>query len=167
MTQTYPDYIWHNGEIKRWQDATVHVMAHGLHYGSSVFEGIRCYETHNGHAIFRLNDHNKRLYDSAKIYEMPIPYTLDQINTACHQVIKANGLGNAYLRPIAFRDLGGLAYRPIALPACRWQPGIWVPTSVMACSKPVLMPVFRAGSAWHPTRFLPAQKPAAIICPAN
>ena len=79
MTQRYPDFIWHNGEIKRWQDATVHVMAHGLHYGSSVFEGIRCYETANGHAIFRLTEHNRRLFASAKIYEMPIPYTLEQI----------------------------------------------------------------------------------------
>ena len=103
----YPDHIWHNGEIKRWQDATVHVMAHGLHYGSSVFEGIRCYETSKGHAIFRLTEHNKRLFNSARIYEMPIPYTLEQLNQACRDVIKANDLGQCYLRPIAYRDLGG------------------------------------------------------------
>ena len=134
MTQTYPDYIWHNGEIKRWQDATVHVMAHGLHYGSSVFEGIRCYETQNGHAIFRLNDHNKRLYDSAKIYEMPIPYTLEQINAACHEVIKANNLGKAYLRPIAFRDLGGFGLSadcPTSVSVAAWNMGPYLGAGVL------------------------------------
>jgi len=134
MTQTYPDYIWHNGEIKRWQDATVHVMAHGLHYGSSVFEGIRCYETQNDHAIFRLNDHNKRLFDSAKIYEMPIPYTLEQINAACHEVIKANGLGKAYLRPIAFRDLGGFGLSadcPTSVSVAAWNMGPYLGAGVL------------------------------------
>jgi len=124
MTQRYPDFIWHNGEVKRWQDATVHVMAHGLHYGSSVFEGIRCYETHRGPAIFRLTDHNKRLFASARIYEMPIPYTLEQLNQACRDVIKANDLGQCYLRPIAYRDLGGFGLSAdcptsVAVAACR------------------------------------------------
>jgi branched-chain amino acid aminotransferase len=75
MTQRYPDFIWHNGEVKDWRERTVHVMAHGLHYGSSVFEGIRCYKTPQGPKIFRLTDHLKRLYASAKIYEMAIPTT--------------------------------------------------------------------------------------------
>ena len=70
MTQSYPDFIWHNGAVKPWREATVHVMAHGLHYGSSVFEGIRSYETPNGPKIFRLTDHHKRLYASARIYDM-------------------------------------------------------------------------------------------------
>ena len=134
MTQTYPDYIWHNGEIKRWQDATVHVMAHGLHYGSSVFEGIRCYQTHNGHAIFRLNDHNKRLFSSAKIYEMPMPYTLEEINSACHEVIKANGLGKAYLRPIAYRDLGGFGLSadcPTSVSVAAWNMGPYLGEGVL------------------------------------
>ena len=74
MAQTYPSHIWHNGRIKPWAEATVHVMAHALHYGSSVFEGIRSYETPNGQAIFRLTDHLKRLYDSAKIYRIAIPF---------------------------------------------------------------------------------------------
>jgi branched-chain amino acid aminotransferase len=134
MTQTYPDYIWHNGKIKAWQDATVHVMAHGLHYGSSVFEGIRCYETHNGHAIFRLNDHNKRLFSSAKIYEMPMPYTLEEINTACHEVIKANELGKAYLRPIAYRDLGGFGLSadcPTSVSVAAWNMGPYLGEGVL------------------------------------
>ena len=86
MAQTYPDQIWHNGRIKPWAEATVHVMAHALHYGSSVFEGIRSYETPNGPAIFRLSDHTKRLFNSAKIYDIRIPYTLEEINAACRAV---------------------------------------------------------------------------------
>ena len=101
MAMTYPDFIWHNGEVKRWQDATVHVMAHALHYGSSVFEGIRAYETPNGPKVFRLTDHLRRLYSSAKIYEMVIHYTLDQLAAACRETLAANGLGKAYLRPVA------------------------------------------------------------------
>ena len=126
MTQSYPDFIWHNGEIKRWQDATVHVMAHGLHYGSSVFEGIRCYQTAHGHAIFRLTEHIRRLFDSAKIYEMPIPYSLEQLNQACRDVVKANGLGACYLRPIAYRDLGGFGLSadcPTSVAVAAWKMG--------------------------------------------
>lgn len=104
----FPDKIWHNGVIKPWAEATTHVMAHAIHYGSSVFEGIRAYETPKGTAVFRLNDHNKRLFQSAKIYDIQIPYTLDEINTACRDIIKANDLRKAYLRPIVFRGYGGV-----------------------------------------------------------
>ena len=83
----YPEYIWHNGAVKNWKDATVHVMAHGLHYGSSVFEGIRAYKTPQGAKIFRLTDHLKRLYHSAKIYEMAIPYDLATLTQACRDVV--------------------------------------------------------------------------------
>jgi branched-chain amino acid aminotransferase len=100
-------YIWFNGRLVPWAEATVHVMAHGLHYGSSVFEGIRCYATPNGPAIFRLRDHTDRLFESAKIYRMNLRHTPDEINAACRQVIRENGLGAAYLRPIAFRGLSG------------------------------------------------------------
>ena len=105
--QNYPDWIWQNGQIKPWRDATVHVMAHALHYGSSVFEGIRSYETPDGAAIFRLTDHLKRLYMSAKIYDIEIPYTIDELAAACRDVVKKNDLKAAYLRPVAFRGLGG------------------------------------------------------------
>ena len=112
MAQRYPDWIWHNGAIKPWAEATTHVMSHALHYGSSVFEGIRSYETSvggraNGAAIFRLSDHMRRLFTSARIYDMPIPYSVDELNAACREVLKANALAKAYLRPIAFRGLGG------------------------------------------------------------
>jgi len=107
MSQNYPEWIWQNGQIKPWRDATVHVMAHALHYGSSVFEGIRSYETPDGAAIFRLTDHLKRLYLSAKIYDIEIPYPINELAAACRDVVKKNDLRAAYLRPVAFRGLGG------------------------------------------------------------
>ena len=134
MAQTYPDQIWHNGRIKPWAEATVHVMAHALHYGSSVFEGIRSYDTPNGPAIFRLTEHNKRLFNSAKIYDIQIPYTLDEINAACRAVIKANGLSKAYLRPVAYRGLGGFglsAETPTDVAVAAWQMGAYLGAGVL------------------------------------
>ena len=104
----FPDKIWHNGSVKPWAEATTHVMAHAIHYGSSVFEGLRAYETPNGTAIFRLGDHTRRLFQSAKIYDIQIPYTQDEIDAACREIVKVNGLGKAYLRPVAFRGYGGI-----------------------------------------------------------
>ena len=104
----FPEKIWHNGAIKPWAEATTHVMAHAIHYGSSVFEGIRAYDTPQGTAIFRLADHNRRLFNSAKIYDIAIPYTLEQINAACRDIVSANGLRAAYLRPVAFRGVGSV-----------------------------------------------------------
>jgi len=100
-------YIWFNGRLVPWADATVHVMAHGLHYGSSVFEGIRCYATPNGPAIFRLRDHTARLFESARIYRMNLGFDEEQISEACRSTVRENRLGAAYLRPIAFRGLSG------------------------------------------------------------
>jgi branched-chain amino acid aminotransferase len=124
--QNYPDWIWQNGQIKPWRDATVHVMAHALHYGSSVFEGIRSYETPEGAAIFRLTDHLKRLYMSAKIYDIEIPYSLDELAAACRDVVKKNDLKAAYLRPVAFRGLGGFglsAECPTDVAVATWPMG--------------------------------------------
>lgn len=104
----FPEKIWHNGTIKPWAEATTHVMAHAIHYGSSVFEGIRAYATPRGTALFRLADHNRRLFNSAKIYDIAIPYTLEQINAACRDIVRANGLRAAYLRPVAFRGVGSV-----------------------------------------------------------
>lgn len=98
--------IWFNGKLIDWMDAKVHVMAHVLHYGSSVFEGLRCYDTPRGSMVFRLMDHLRRLFDSAKIYRMRIPYTREEIFAACLEVIRANNMKSAYLRPIAFRGYG-------------------------------------------------------------
>jgi branched-chain amino acid aminotransferase len=104
--------IWMNGELVDWADAKVHVGAHGLHYGSGVFEGIRCYETDDGSAVFRLRDHVKRLHNSARLLQMEIPYSVEDISAACHEVIDANGLPECYLRPLAFYGYGELGVRP-------------------------------------------------------
>ncbi|MDZ7771068.1 MAG: branched-chain-amino-acid transaminase [Woeseiaceae bacterium] len=120
--------IWMNGRMIPWQEASVHVMAHALHYGSSVFEGIRVYKTPDGPKVFRLTDHMQRLFDSAAIYRMPIPYPRDELIDVCKQVIVANDLKNgAYIRPIALRGYGdiGLAPKPdhpvdVAIAAWEW-----------------------------------------------
>lgn len=104
--------IWFNGELKAWEDTKVHVMTHALHYGTSVFEGVRAYDTPKGPAIFRLTEHTQRLLDSARIYHMPVPYTLQQLNEACKETLRVNGLKSAYLRPIAFLGECGMGVTP-------------------------------------------------------
>ena len=102
------EYIWHHGKLIPWKDATVHVLAHGLHYGSSLFEGIRVYDTSSGPAFLCLEKHLKRLFDSARLYRMDMPFSYAAIEAACHQVIAANKLRAAYVRPIAYRGYGSL-----------------------------------------------------------
>lgn len=102
------EYIWHNGKLIPWKEATVHVMTHALHYGSSVFEGIRVYDTSDGPAFLCLESHIKRLFSSAKIYRMEMPLSFDELVDVCHQVIVANGLKSAYVRPIAYRGYGAI-----------------------------------------------------------
>ena len=105
-------YIWMNGEMVAWESATVHVMAHALHYGSSVFEGIRCYDTPKGRCIFRLGAHVKRLFDSAKLYRYPIPFSQDRIAQGCCDAIIKNELQNAYIRPLVYLGAGSLGVVP-------------------------------------------------------
>src|SRR5450759_1878034 len=162
MAQSYPEYIWQNGRIKPWAEATVHVMAHALHYGSSVFEGIRCYETPQGPAIFRLTDHIKRLFHSAKIYDIAIPYSLDELNAACREVIKANELSRAYLRPIAFRGLGGFglsAETPIDVAVASWEMGAYLGAGVLEAG------IDACVSSWQ--RFAPNTIPAGAKAGGN
>ncbi|MCS6840776.1 MAG: branched-chain amino acid transaminase [Roseiflexus sp.] len=109
-------YIWFNGEMVPWEKATVHVMTHALHYGSSVFEGIRAYETPRGVAIFRLREHIRRLFDSCRIYRMEPPFTPDQIFEACRAVVRENGLTNAYIRPLIWRGYGEMGLNPLRSP---------------------------------------------------
>lgn len=110
-------HIWYNGKLVPWEKATVHVLAHALHYGSTVFEGERAYPTPDGPVIFRLKDHTRRLFDSAKIYSIEIPYTQDQVSAACKEIINANGLTKgAYLRPFAFRSYGEIGVAPKIAP---------------------------------------------------
>lgn len=110
------DLIWMNGDFVAWEDAKVHVLTHGLHYGTGVFEGIRAYETELGTAIFRHRDHLDRLFRSAGLYYMPIPYTLEELRTATHELIARNGLRSCYIRPIAFRGYGQMGLYPLEAP---------------------------------------------------
>ena len=109
-------YIWHNGELIPWDKAQTHVMSHVVHYGSSVFEGIRCYAQPNGNGVFRLPEHMQRMIDSAKIYRMPLPYTADELVTAVVDVIEANGVAPCYIRPFAFRGYGEIGVNPLKSP---------------------------------------------------
>jgi branched-chain amino acid aminotransferase len=108
--------IWMNGELVDWADARIHVGAHGLHYGSGVFEGIRAYETPKGSAVFRLTEHLKRLENSARLLNMELPYSIDELRAACHELIGANGLPECYLRPIAFFGYGELGVSAVGNP---------------------------------------------------
>jgi branched-chain amino acid aminotransferase len=108
--------IWMNGELIDWDDAKVHVGAHGLHYGSGVFEGIRCYETDAGPAVFRLTDHLRRLHQSAEILHMELPYSVEELRLATHELIAVNGLSECYVRPIAFYGYGELGVHPRSNP---------------------------------------------------
>jgi len=107
------DLIWHNGELVAWEDAKIHVLTHGLHYGTGVFEGERAYETPAGTAIFRHHDHLQRLLQSAELYYMPVPYTLEELRAATHELIAANGLTECYVRPIVFRGYGQMGLYPL------------------------------------------------------
>ena len=121
------ELIWHNGAYKPWGEATTHVMTHALHYGSSVFEGIRVYEKAGQPVGFRLKEHMQRLFDSAKVYRIDIPYSLETLLAACHGVVSRNGLKSAYLRPIAYRGYGSIGLAPkgdvpvdVAVAAIEW-----------------------------------------------
>ncbi len=122
--------IWMNGELVDWADATVHVGAHGLHYGSGVFEGIRAYETPKGTAVFRLTEHVDRLLNSAKLLYMDVPYTRDELKAACWDLLGANGLPECYLRPIAFFGYGELGVssrgNPVDVAIMSWPWGSYL-----------------------------------------
>ena len=105
-------FLWFNGKIVPWQEAKVHVMSHALHYGSGVWEGIKCYKTNNGPAIFRLNEHIDRLFNSAKNYDIDIPFSAYEIKKACIDVVNVNGYNNCYIRPIAFYGFDTLGVYP-------------------------------------------------------
>lgn len=111
------DKIWMNGNLVDWDDATVHVLTHALHYGSGVFEGVRCYDTERGPAVFRLRDHYERLHRSGRVFQMEIPYSVDDLLSGTFDVIKANELKECYIRPLAYRGFGGeMGVNPAANP---------------------------------------------------
>ncbi|MFB3905503.1 MAG: branched-chain amino acid transaminase [Acidobacteriota bacterium] len=113
MTEIRAKKIWRNGELVDWDKATVHVMSHALHYGSSWFEGIRCYKTARGSEVFRLTEHVARLYDSCKIYRVSIPFSQREFIDAVLETIEANGLEQCYIRPLVFRGGGAIGVNPL------------------------------------------------------
>jgi len=150
--------IWHNGNLIPWEDATLHVMSHVIHYGSSVFEGIRCYGQPHGSAVFRLPEHMQRLLDSAKIYRMDLPFTLEELCAGVVDVIEANGVTPCYIRPIALRGYGEIGVSP-KVPLSRFTS----PTFPGASTSPATAArtsASRVGTAWRRTPCLPWQKPA-------
>jgi len=105
-------FVWKNGEVIPWEQATTHMSAHGLHYGTGVFEGIRCYNTVHGSAVYRLDAHLERMFESARMYGLPIPYSQEELTKAALDIVNANGFNDCYLRPIAFYGSGSLGVHP-------------------------------------------------------
>jgi branched-chain amino acid aminotransferase len=110
------DKIWHNGKLIGWDEAQIHVLSHVVHYGTSVFEGVRCYSLPQGPAIFRPQEHMRRLLDSAKVYRMELPYTCEELVQAMSRLVAVNGVWPCYIRPIAFRGFGELGVHAAACP---------------------------------------------------
>ncbi len=156
--------IWHNGTFIDWSDAKVHVLSHTLHYGSSVFEGIRCYSTRGGPAIFRARDHVRRLTDSARVYRMEdIGYTHEQMLAAITELVHVNGMDSCYIRPIVFRGYGEMGVLPFHNPievyiAC-WEWGGYLGPEALAEGVDVCV------SSW--TRLAPNTLPAMAKASAN
>ncbi len=122
--------IWLDGQLVPWEQAQVHVLTHGLHYGYCIFEGVRCHDTANGPAIFRLHDHIERFLSSAKIYRMKLPFSREQIERACIDLVRDNRLADAYIRPIAFSGYGEMGLDPTRSPVqvavVEWQWGAYL-----------------------------------------
>lgn len=155
--------IWRNGALVPWEDATLHVMSHVVHYGSSVFEGMRCYATPDGGAIFRAPEHMRRLLDSARIYRMELPYTAEELVRACVETVNANGLDECYLRPIVVRageQMGILATdSPLEVFIIAWQWGTYLGAEAVEQGADVCV------SSWR--RFAPDTLPALAKAGGN
>jgi branched-chain amino acid aminotransferase len=163
MPITKTEKIWRNGNWINWDDATLHVLSHVVSYGSAVFEGIRCYETNQGPAIFRLREHMQRLINSAKIYRMELPYTLDQFCSTATELVRHNKLNSCYIKPIVLRGYGEAGVNPLSSPidcymAC-WTWGAYLGAD--ALTKGVDIGV----SSW--TRIAPNTLPAMSKAAAN
>ncbi len=150
------EFIWFNGKLAPWNEARIHVMAHVVHYGSSFFEGIRCYETPRGPAIFRLTPHMRRLIDSARIYRTVVPYTLEQLVAAVKETVQANRLRSGYIRPVVYRGYGEIGINPqnnpveVAIATIEW--GRYLGAEAMEQGVDVCV------ASWH--RFAPNTLPA-------
>ncbi|MEO0230671.1 MAG: branched-chain amino acid transaminase [candidate division WOR-3 bacterium] len=156
-------YIWMSGNLVPWNEAKVHVLTHALHYGSAVFEGIRAYKTKKGTAVFRLREHLKRLIDSAKIYRMESPYTLDELITATIELIKVNELDECYIRPLIYRGYYNLGVNPMECPVevsiAAWKWGKYLGADALEKGVDVMV------SSWN--RMAPNTFPAMAKTTAN
>ncbi len=161
MTPT--EYIWMNGKLVKWEEAKIHICSHVIHYGSSVFEGMRVYKTAKGSAAFRMRDHSQRLFNSAKIYRMKIPFTVDQIDEAILNTIGANGLEECYVRPVVYRGFGTLGVDPSSCPVdvaiATWPWGQYLGEDAMENGVSVCF------SSWN--RIAPNTMPAMAKAGAN
>lgn len=157
------DWIWMNGEFVRWDDAKIHILSHVVHYGTSVFEGIRCYKTPKGSMVLRLKDHIKRLFDSAKIYRMEIPYSIDDYCDICLDVIRRNKMESCYIRPVVYRGYGEVGVNPLPCPVetsiAVWDWGAYLGAEALAKGVDVMV------STWN--RPSPNSLPAMAKCAAN
>ena len=161
MTPT--EKIWHNGRFIAWEDARIHVLSHVVSYGSSVFEGVRCYDTERGPAIFRLREHTRRLLDSARIYRIPVEYSLEQLMEAQIELVRVNRLRSCYIRPIILRGYGGMGVLPANNPtevflAC-WEWGKYLGEEALAAGVDVCV------SSWN--RMTPNTFPALAKAGGN
>ena len=160
---TPTEKIWHNGRFIRWEDATIHVLSHVVNYGSSVFEGIRCYSTSTGPAIFRLREHVRRMADSAKIYRMELPYQQEELCEAMLQLVRVNRMDSCYLRPIVMRGYGDIgvygAKNPIDVYIACWNWGKYLGEEALAEGVDVCV------SSWN--RMAPNTLPALAKAGAN
>ncbi len=157
------EFIWMDGEFVHWEDAKIHILSHVIHYGSSAYEGLRAYETPKGTAIFRLKDHLKRLFESAKIYRMEIPYTKDQIAINIKKLIQKNKLKKCYIRPIVYRGFNELGVNPLNCPVkmaiAVWEWGKYLGTDALEKGVDVMV------SSWR--RMAPGTLPATAKVGAN
>jgi branched-chain amino acid aminotransferase len=155
--------VWKNGRLVPWKDATIHLASHVVHYGSSIFEGLRAYETPKGTAIFRLQDHTKRLFNSCKIYRMEVPYTPEEFNRGVIECVRANKFKACYIRPIVYRGYGTLGVNPLPNPVdCAvmvWEWGQYLGPEAMEAGVDVCV------SSWW--RMAPNTFPALAKAGAN
>ncbi|WP_405276390.1 branched-chain-amino-acid transaminase [Methanobrevibacter sp.] len=155
--------VWMDGEFVEWKDANISVLSHVVHYGTSVFEGIRAYENENGVAVFRLKEHVQRLFDSAKIYKIDIPFTQEEVEEAILETLRVNDLGACYIRPIVFRGYGELGVNPLGCPVnvviAAWEWGSYLGEEGMANGVDIGV------SSWR--KPAPDTFPALAKCGAN
>jgi branched-chain amino acid aminotransferase len=160
---TPTEKIWHNGRFIAWDDAKIHVLSHVVSYGTSVFEGIRCYETSSGPAVFRLRDHVRRMVDSAKVYRMEIPYSINQLAEAMLELVRVNKMRSCYIRPITLRgyaEMGVYSLKnPIEVFVACWEWGKYLGEEALASGVDVCV------SSW--TRIAPNTLPAMAKAGAN